>query len=173
MKLDDWKARLRASKSTVLACDPPARPEVVFGDGPPVMILVKPESLLVEPGRLDPFRSALELDERDYKLLAAIGHDAPTVNIQADRDILSSNIAFCFRLTNEGHYPMIVPAKYRRRNDGRGEFPTIELVLRPTPALLGLARRCHRYHQARHLGGLGQGRRHPIRRLAREHHAGA
>lgn len=141
MKLDDWKARLRAPE--ILLPPPPAapllRPSVVrVLDGPPSVpplnLLVKPESLLQDgPGLNASFKKFVTLEDRDHDLLASIGHDAPLIAIEVDHDILADQHTLRFRLTNQSHHTMLLPVKYRPGSRGAmsGELPSVQMLIRP------------------------------------------
>lgn len=147
MKLDDWKARLRAPSVALNAFERPLKPVVVVDGppiGPPLMLLIKPISLLSEPGRSASFQEFVALADHEAKMFSQLGHDQPMIRIESDRNVLSDSVSLRFSLTGEGRNTMVLPAKFRQRNDatGRGDLPTIELLVRRyrAPRFLGLLR---------------------------------
>lgn len=138
MKLDDWKARLRAPEILLPAPTPAPvmRPSVVKvldepPGVPPLNLLVKPESLLNDgPGLNASFKKFVTLEDRDHELFASIGHDSPLIEVENDRDILAASVTLRFSLTNQSHFPMLLPAKFRGARRP-GELPSISMIIRP------------------------------------------
>lgn len=98
---------------------------------PPLKILIKPSSLLdPNAGRKASLMEYVVLTDRDHGLFKGGGHDAPLIEVLCDRDVLSNTLALRFRLTNEGHEAMLLPARYRPGEPDSSKLPTIELLIR-------------------------------------------